>query len=146
LFQGQGKLTLNNGTYYNGIWEKGFFKQGDGLYDNGIYTGKWKYIKMDGKAMPLPIETSDPKATPTAKVQNQKNSTIVFSLLGAALTPWSSLSENSYYVKKYSPRKANNKFPVPHGKGVLVKENGEKFTGKWKNGEFIPEKLKEVKK
>jgi hypothetical protein len=49
MFHGEGTLILNDGRIFNGVWKKGNFKKGSGNYGEGIYTGKWKYIKDKDK-------------------------------------------------------------------------------------------------
>jgi len=49
---GQGTLFMNDNSIYSGIWSKGELKYGEGTYDGGIYTGKWKYLKGENKPVP----------------------------------------------------------------------------------------------
>jgi hypothetical protein len=109
LFDGQGKLILNNNSYYSGTWAKGLFKEGDGAFDDGIYTGKWKYIKIEGKKTPT-----------TSHETTEKEERVMIST-----------------ILMLSNQKENKKMPVPHGEGTWVKANGETITGEWKNGKYI---------
>lgn len=53
-FNGEGKMILISGEEYNGIFKDNIFREGNGSYDGGIFIGKWKQIKKDGKKMPVP--------------------------------------------------------------------------------------------
>jgi hypothetical protein len=53
-FNGIGKMILISGEEYNGVFKDNTFKEGYGSYDEGIFTGKWKQVKKDGKEIFVP--------------------------------------------------------------------------------------------
>ena len=51
-FDGDGILSYADGRFLKGKWRKGEFKEGDGSYDGGVFTGKWKVLKKEAKTVP----------------------------------------------------------------------------------------------
>ncbi|MDR0683258.1 MAG: hypothetical protein LBG15_15670 [Dysgonamonadaceae bacterium] len=56
-FDGNGLMTTFDSTgqklsFLDGKWKAGEFKEGQGSYDGGIFTGKWKMLKKERKIVP----------------------------------------------------------------------------------------------
>jgi hypothetical protein len=51
-FHGTGILEKSNGDILSGIWKKGVFLQGKGTYKDGIFDGKWKFLKKENRNVP----------------------------------------------------------------------------------------------
>jgi hypothetical protein len=119
-FDGEGKLKWKNGDMLSGIWKNNNFMHGSGNYEDGVFTGKWKYIeKENSKTSNLLDNTAAQKP-------------MITSIISSLLIKKESNVENLKQVRQT--------FPVPHGEGSFVNAGGETITGKWKNGELITKK------
>jgi outer membrane protein assembly factor BamD (BamD/ComL family) len=51
-FNGAGIMEKRNGDILSGTWKNGVFQEGKGTYKDGIFTGKWKFMKKENRYVP----------------------------------------------------------------------------------------------
>ncbi|MDR1783798.1 MAG: hypothetical protein LBR13_06020 [Dysgonamonadaceae bacterium] len=129
-YAGQGKLTFANGDEYTGSFVEGR-RDGFGRYQKGesYYEGEWKKDRWHGKGKLY--------ENGTLYEGEWKN--------GDLKTGTATYSNGDRYtgsLKKITDKKTGNVQRLPDGNGIMIKSDGIKFDGLWKNGEPVPEKIK----
>lgn len=117
-YHGKGRLTNNDGTYYDGIWEKGNFVSGTGHYttDAGEYTGEMKGHSPHGKG----------KFT-------YNDGTYYDGLW----TDGKFVSGTGHYKTTTGEYTGEIKGDSPHGKGKYTDNDGSYYDGVWEDELFM---------
>ena len=118
LYHGKGRLSYNDGTYKDGIWEKGEFVSGKAYYKNksGEYVGELKGTSPHGKGK---FTYNDG----TYKDGTWNNGTFV--------------EGKASYKTKSGEYMGEMKGASPHGQGKFTFNNGGYLDGILDNGDLI---------